>query len=60
MSQIVRKRTFGYVHPAKSYVSLRIRTLEALLGACLESKDAKFFHADNEDTDQTVLMCRLF
>ena len=46
--------------PAKIQVSLCIHSVrsEASLGTWIAS-DAKFFHGDNEDSDQTVQMHRL-
>ena len=61
MSCYVRKHTFRYVLPAKIQISLRIYavSLESSLGAFGIAKDAKFLHADNEDTGQTVWKGRL-
>ena len=55
------KRTFRHVRPAKIQISLRIRAVwsESSPGAFWIAKDAKFLHADNEDSDQTVRMRRL-
>ena len=60
MNRIVRKRTF-YVRPAKIQISLRIRAVwsESSLDAFWIAKDAKFIHADKEESDQTVRMRRL-
>ena len=60
MNRNVRKRTFGHVRPAKVQISLRIRTvwLESSLDTLWIAKDAKFIHADNEDSDQTAWMRR--
>ena len=60
LSHNVRKCTFGHVRPAKIQISLRIRAgwSESSLGAIWIAKDAKFLHADNEDSDQTARMCR--
>ena len=57
----VRKITFGHVRPAKIQISLRICAgwSESSLGAFWIAKDAKFLPVDNEDSDQTVRMCRL-
>ena len=43
-------------------ISLRIHAvwLESLLGVFWIAKDAKVLHADNEDSDQTAQMRRLF
>ena len=56
-----RKRKLRHVHPAKIQISLRIRAVwsESSLGTFWIAKVAKFLHADNEDADQTVRMCRL-
>ena len=56
-----RKCTFGYVHPAWIQISMRIRTVwsESLLDAFGIAKNAKFLHADNEDSEQTARMRRL-
>ena len=58
MSRNVRKRTFVHVHPAMIQISLRIRAVwsESSLSADLIAKDAKFLHADNEDSNQTARM----
>ena len=55
-SRNVWKRTFGDVRPAKIQISLRIRAdwSESSLGAFWIAMDAKFLHADNEDSDQTA------
>ena len=52
---------FRHVRPAKIQISLRIRAVwsESSLGVFWISKDAKFLHADNEDSDQTARVCRL-
>ena len=52
----VRKRTFGHMRPAKIQISLRIRAVwsESPLGAYWIAKDAKFLHADNEDSARHV------
>ena len=44
--------------PAKIQIRLRIRAVwsESSLGAFWIVKEAKFIHADNEDSDQTVRM----
>ena len=61
MSPNMRNGTFGHVGPAKIQISLRIRAVwsESSLGAFCIVKDAKFLHADNEDSDQTARMRRL-
>ena len=48
------------MRPAKIQVGLRICAVwsEPLLGACLVTKDGKFLHADNEDSDPTARMRR--
>ena len=55
------KRTLGHVRPSKIQISLHIRAvwLNSLLGAIWIAEDAKFLHADNEDSDQTARMYRL-
>ena len=47
--------------PAKIEMSLNIRTVcsEFSLGAFRIAKDARFLHADNEDSDLTVRVHRL-
>ena len=49
------------MRPAKIQISLRIRAVssEYLQGIFWIDKDARVFHADNEDSDQTVRMRRL-
>ena len=61
MCHNVRKRTFEPERPAKIQISLRIRTVwsEFSKGASGTAKDAKFLHADIEDSDQTARMRRL-
>ena len=61
MSRNDRKRTFGKVRPAKIQIRLRICAVwsESSLCAFWIAKDAKFLHADNEDSDQTARMRRL-
>ena len=61
MFNSLRKCIFRHVRPAKNYINLRMRTVwsESWLGVVWITKDAKFLHADNEDTDQTTQMCRL-
>ena len=57
----VRKRTFAHVRPVKIQISLRTHTVrsESSLGTFWIALDAKFLHADNEDSDQTARMRRL-
>ena len=61
MSCNIRKCTFEHVCPAKSQISLHIHVVwsESSLGAFWMAKDAKFLHADKEDSDQTAPMHRL-
>ena len=61
MSHNIRKGTFEHVRPVKIQIRLRIRAVgsESSLGAFWIGKDAKFLHADNEDSDQTARMRRL-
>ena len=61
MNRNIRKRTSGHVRQAKIQIVLRIRTVysESSLCAFWKAKDAKFLHADNEDSDQTARMRRL-
>ena len=61
MRNNVRKCTFWHVRPAKIQISLRIRAVwsEFSLGAFLIDKDAKLFHVDNENSEQTAPMRRL-
>ena len=50
----VRKCTFGHVRPVMIQISLRIRAVwsESSLAVVWIAKDAKFLHADNEDSDR--------
>ena len=56
-----RKRSFAHVRPVKIQISLRIHTVrsESSLGTFWVAMDAKFLHANNEDSDQTARMRRL-
>ena len=47
---------FGHVRPAKTQISLRIRAVgsKSSLGAFWIASDAKFLHANNEDSVQTA------
>ena len=58
LSRKVRKRTYG---KAKIQISLRIRAVgsEYFLDAIWIFNDAKFFHADNEDSNLNARVCRL-
>ena len=49
MSRNVRKRTLGYVRPAKIQIILRIYAVWSVSspGAFWIAKDAKFLHGDN-------------
>ena len=51
----------GHMPPAKIQIRLRIRAVwsESSLGALWIAKDAKFLHANNENSDLTAQMCRL-
>ena len=58
----VRKRTFGHVRPANIQIRLRkfAQSDQNLHWSHFwKVKDAKFLHADNEDSDQTAQMRRL-
>ena len=63
MSRNVRKRTYGYVHPAKIQISSScafVQSSQNLHWAHLYiCKEANFLHADNEDADQTAQVRRL-
>ena len=61
MSLNARIPTLGHVRPAKVPVSLCIPAVckESPLGAFWIAKDAKFLHADNEDSEQSARMRRL-
>ena len=61
MNRNVRKRTFGYVRPAKILISLRIRAdwSESSMSAFWIAKYAKCLNADKEDSYQTAWMRRL-
>ena len=50
-----------HMHPTKIQIRLRKCAVwsESSLGAFKIANDAKFLHADNEDSDQTVRMCSL-
>ena len=52
---------FGNIQPVKMNVSLRIHAVgsESSLGTFCIATDAKFLHADNEDSNQTARMRRL-
>ena len=56
-----RKRTFGHVRLAMIQISLHTPTVwsESSLGIFWTTKNAKFLHADNDDSDQTARMHRL-
>ena len=56
MIRNVRKRTSGYVRPAKIQISLRIRAVwsESSLDTFWIAKDETFPHAENEIFDQTA------
>ena len=57
-SRNVRKCTFGNVRQEKIQIILRMRAVssDSSLDAFWIAKDAKFLHADNEDSDQTAHM----
>ena len=55
MCHNIRKRTFGYVHSAKTQISAS----ESSLNTFLIASDAKYLHTDNEDSSQTARMRRL-
>ena len=61
MSLNIRKRTLGHLRPAKIQINLRIRAVwsESSLVAFWIVKDAKFLHADNENSNHTARMRRL-
>ena len=61
LSHKERKRIFRHVRPAKFQIRLCIRTVwsESSLGTFWTANDAKFLHADNEDSDQTARSHRL-
>ena len=61
MSRNVRERILAHVLPVKIQISLRVRAVwsESSFGAFWIAKDAKFLHADNEDSDQTAQVRRL-
>ena len=56
-----RKRKIGLMRPVKIQISLCIRTFwsEYSLSALWIAKDAKFLHADIEDSEQTSWVRRL-
>ena len=57
----VRNPTVWYVRPGEILIRLRIRAVwsESSLGTFWIAMDAKFLHADNEDSDQITRMRRL-
>ena len=57
----ITEPTKWYVHPAKSQISLGIRTVWSEFSLCAQwvAKDPSFLHADSEDSDQTGRMPRL-
>ena len=59
--QYINRDVGKHVRPAKIHISLRIRGVrsESSLGAFCIAKDAKFLHADDEDSDPTARMRRL-
>ena len=61
MNRNVRKRAFEYLRPATIQISLRIRAVwsESSQVRFMIAKDAKCFHVDNEDSDQTARKCKL-
>ena len=61
ISRSVRKRTFGYVRPAKNQSSLRVRSVwsESSLGGFRMAKDADFFFYVDSETDHIARMGRL-
>ena len=61
MTRSLRKRTFGHMRLLKILIRLRIRAVwsESSLGTVLTAKDAKFLHADNENSDLTARRRRL-
>ena len=61
MSRHVRKCALWHVRPAKIQISLHIYAgwSESSLGTFWLVIDAKFLHADNEDSDRTAQMYRL-
>ena len=61
MSRLMTKPTKWHVRPAKTHISLGIRTVwsESLLCAQWAAKDPSFLHEDSEDSDQTERIPRL-
>ena len=57
----VKKRAFRHVRPSKIQICPNVRAVwsESSLSAVWIAKDVKFFHVDNEDSDQTARMRRL-
>ena len=57
----MRKGIIEHMLPAKIQISLCIHAVwsESSLSAFWITKDAKFYHADNGDSDQTAWMHRL-
>ena len=47
------------MRPVKIQIRLRVRLIRIFTGRILDSQDAKFLYADNEDSEQTVRMRRL-
>ena len=58
LSRNIRKRTFVHVRQGKIQINLHVGAVwsESSLGAFCIAKDAKFLHADNEDSNQTARM----
>ena len=61
MQAVTRENLLSDVRQVKIQISLCICFVwsESSLGACWIVKDAKFLHADNEDSGQTAQMHRL-
>ena len=61
MSRLLTKPTKWHVRPAKTPISLGIRTVWSESSLCAQwvAKDLSFLHADSEDSDQTGWMPRL-
>ena len=59
MSGCEAKGTSWHVHPSKTQTSLGKVWSESLMGSLLVAKGPAYLQVENEDSDQTKLICRL-
>ena len=65
LNRNVRKRTFGYICPAKIQISASDQSahsrilIRIFFGRIWIAKDVKFLHVDKKDSDQTARMNKL-